>query len=170
MARSRLDLALTDPLDPRALAELMGITVLPLSALHEVSEDAIRLLRTHPSAFSAVTVVRGQRRAIVYNDGHAPVRQTSDIAHELAHVLLRHEPHPGPTPRGARRSEEDEAAWLGAALLVPDEAVDQIAHRRLDEAAAARFYGVSRALLRFRMAFRRRARVPTSPSDPLSTP
>ena len=63
IARSRLGLALTEPMDPRALAALMDIAVLPLSALHEVSEAAIRLLRTHPSAFSAVTVVRGNRRA-----------------------------------------------------------------------------------------------------------
>src|SRR5262245_54812837 len=101
-ARSKLGLTLTDRLDPRALAALMDIAVFPLSALQEVPRAAIHLLRSHPSAFSAVTVVRGQRSAIVYNDAHAPVRQTSDIAHELAHVLLRHEPRTRSLSCGAR--------------------------------------------------------------------
>jgi Zn-dependent peptidase ImmA (M78 family) len=45
-------------------------------------------------SFSAVTVFRGYRRLIVHNENHHPHRQASNLAHELSHTLLEHEPSP----------------------------------------------------------------------------
>src|SRR4030095_9462634 len=75
--------------------------------------------------FSAVTVVLGSRRLIVVNDSHAATRQASNLAHELGHVVLEHEPHRLVIQNGCRvwNSEmENEATWFGGALLVPREA------------------------------------------------
>ena len=50
--------------------------------------------------FSGVTVFRGPRRTIVFNDAHAPGRQANDIGHELSHGLLLHTPtHSNRWPR-----------------------------------------------------------------------
>src|SRR5687768_3946946 len=99
-----------------------------------------------PQVFSAITVFRGARRIIVHNDAHAPVRQRSDLAHELAHALLMHAPHPPFCSDGQRtydRRLEAEAGWLGPVLLVTNEAARWAAAQGMDAVEAAQHFGVS---------------------------
>ena len=101
-----------------------------------------------------MTVHDGHRRHITYNDYHAHSRQTSSIAHEIAHGLLMHEPAPALDVRGlvVHRSEiEDQATFMGAALLVPEEAALSIVARAVAFTEAASYYGVSLELLRWRI-------------------
>src|SRR2546422_3194242 len=123
--RAELGLRLIDPLDPWALARHLEIPVLPLSSYAGLAADAVHHFhRVDRGAFSAVTVFDGPRRLIVYNDSHSPGRRASDLAHELAHALLLHRPGPAFDHRGCRRwdsVQEEEANWLGAALLLWEE-------------------------------------------------
>ena len=51
-------------------------------------------------------------RTIVHNNGHAFVRQNSNIAHELSHGLRHHPPTPAIDNKGCRnwsQAIEDEA-------------------------------------------------------------
>jgi hypothetical protein len=121
--RRELRLALHDPLDPWRLAKHLEIPVHKLSDLR--TEVAHHFLHIERSAFSAVTVFRSNRRVIVHNDGHNAGRQASDISHELGHGLLLHRPAPALSVVGCRDWDpvlEEEADWLGAALLISDEA------------------------------------------------
>jgi hypothetical protein len=89
----RADLGLTpaDPLDPFALASFLEIPVYPLSDLRDGAAEEVRhLMERDPSAFSAVTIFESMRKTIWHNDGHALVRQRSNLAHEIAHALLFH--------------------------------------------------------------------------------
>ena len=96
----------------------------------------------------------GSRRAIVHNDSHAPVRQCSNLGHELSHGLLAHPPTPAIDDTGCRiwnQDIEDEATWLSGCLLVTESAALAIAGGRwTTEEAAARF-GVSTAMINYRL-------------------
>ncbi len=153
--REELDLEPLDPLNPFALAEQLAIPVVPLSSLTESIPDAVHYLsNVDTGAFSAVTLFDGSRRGIVYNDAHSRGRQHSDIAHECAHGLLLHPPRPAFDGAGCRNwdeDEEDEANWLGAALLITEEAALHIIRHEININQAAHYYGVSRQLLRWRI-------------------
>lgn len=153
--RRELGLAPYQPLSPWVLAEHLGVPLLKLSALRAAAPDAVQyLLRNERGAFSAVTVFRDAKRLVVYNDGHSVGRQASDLAHEIAHALLLHSPHSALDENGCRvwsPTMEEEADWLGGALLVPGDAAYTVARRGTALPDAAREYGVSVTMMRYRL-------------------
>lgn len=153
-ARSQVGLGPIDPLEPRALAESLDIPVIDLSSLGDRAPRVRHLLQVEREVFSAVTVFDGPRRAIIHNDGHAPSRQNSNIAHELGHGLLQHPPTPALDDAGCRvwnQDLEDEASWLGGCLLVTEESALAIARGGWTIDAAADHFGVSVAMINFRV-------------------
>ena len=161
MARSiRVGLGLkpVDPLDPLVLAGYLGVQVWDVTALGLSEEDETQLVQVDRDAWSAVTVSAYGRDAIIMNPSHRGGRQSSDLMHELAHLLLRHEPSTvflmevsDLALRGYNPAAEDEANWLAAALLLPREALVRISSRRMAIETACSTYGVSERMLRFRM-------------------
>jgi Zn-dependent peptidase ImmA (M78 family) len=153
--RGELDLALIDPLDPWALAEYLAIPVLELGALSAAIPGAVRhFAEVKPAEFSAVTVFHGTSRLIVHNDSHARGRQASNLAHELSHGLVLHEPKPALDGSGCREwdaNAEDEANWLAGALLISEEAALAIARSGASLVDAADRYGVSPKMVQFRV-------------------
>ena len=153
--RADLGLIPADPLDPFALAGFLEIPVYPLSDLRDGAAEAVRhLTERDPSAFSAVTIFEGNRKTIWHNDGHAVVRQRSNLAHEIAHALLFHTPGSGADPVRARpwdSTAEEEAQWLGGALLVSDEAALALARAGIDIVTGAARYGVSTEMMTYRL-------------------
>jgi Zn-dependent peptidase ImmA (M78 family) len=161
--RIRADLGLANivRLDPLALADDLEIPVLSLTALlalDSASDDlagAVSVLRgAEQSALSALTVFRGNRRLVVYNDRNTVSRQTSDLAHELAHGLLLHTPAAALNGSGCRAWNteiEDEASYLGGALLIPGKAARWIAKCGITVAAAAERFGCSIEMINWRL-------------------
>ena len=81
------------PLDPMRLADLLSVVVLSLDEIPDLhSNSKGRLTNDHSKNWSAITVSNGKHHLIVINTAHAPTRRNSDLAHELAHVILGHEP------------------------------------------------------------------------------
>lgn len=171
--RTELGLAPYFPLCPWKLAEHLCIPVLTLQELvdPEVADHIQFLAHSEPSVFSATTIFHGSKRRIVHNHGHAPVRQRSNLAHEIAHALLQHPPHELLCSSGERvyeRALEEEAAWLGPLLLVSNEAAYWAMANNLDLMAAANHFKVSEELMEFRFRMsgaklikhRRKSRVP----------
>ena len=153
--RAELSLSPTSPLDVWRLAKHLEIPVIPLSSLRKTAPDAARLfLNGGQGMFSGVTVFRGPRRTIVFNDAHAPGRQANDVGHELSHGLLLHTPAAAIDGRGCRvwdKKAEEEANWLSGALLVPEEAAIHIVRRGWLMGKAAARYGVTPTMLRYRV-------------------
>lgn len=152
--RTELAISELDPLDPRRLAALLEIPIVGLSELALAAPAVDYLLSTDSGAFSAATVFCGARRTIVHNDGHAPSRQNSNLAHELAHGLLQHRPTCALDAVGCRNWDqdvEDEAAWLAGVLLVSEAATIAIAQGRWGLAEAARHFRVSERMIRYRL-------------------
>jgi Zn-dependent peptidase ImmA (M78 family) len=153
--RNELGLQIHAALDPWMLAEHLAIPVMVLSELQgDCPLEVAYLLGASSGVFSAVTVFRGSNRIIVHNDGHTRARQAANLAHELGHALLLHQPAPALDLLGCRdwnNSMEEEANWLGPALLISDEAALHIAREELSVTEAAERYGVSDQLVRMRL-------------------
>ena len=132
--RAELGLAKLDRLDPHRLACHLAIPVITLNDLPDNLDGAQHFLSVGRKAFSALTVFDRHRRMIVHNDSHSPARQNSNLAHELAHGLLLHEPAPAlKRLTGCRNwndTNEAEAAWLGSVLLVTDDMALAVARGR----------------------------------------
>lgn len=109
-----------------------------------------------PGAFSACTFSIGDRHIVVYNPLASPGRSQSDIAHEAAHLLLKHPVKSVETIGGVSfftcdADEEQEANWLAGCLLLPRALLLQAAKRGLDNAALAAEFNVSEAMAAFRL-------------------
>jgi Zn-dependent peptidase ImmA (M78 family) len=102
--------------------------------------------------------MQGDTALVIYNPKHSAGRQASDIAHELAHIILGHEAAKlimsadgQLVMRTYDQKQEDEANWLAWALLLPR---DALLHNRKIRATAkqiAQRYGVTETLVQFRM-------------------
>lgn len=154
----RDDLGLPDhaPLPVLDLAGHLGIPVVPLSNFRRDAPAAASLfLGKELETFSALTIFRGTRRLVVHNDAHTDGRQSSNLAHELAHGLLLHPPAPAIDDLGCRFWDQtiEEANWLAGALLVPKPAAIHIAKRERHTAleTLAEEYAVSTQMLVWRL-------------------
>lgn len=153
--RRELGLGVAAPLDPWRLAAHLDIPVVNLSSMKaEAGNAVVQFTRKDREAFSAVSVFRGYKRLIVVNDVHSRGRQASNIAHELAHSLLWHEPAPAFDGDGVREwnaEQEEEAQWLAGALLISEEAALKIVRHKLSLEEAAQLYRVSVDMVRGRI-------------------
>jgi Zn-dependent peptidase ImmA (M78 family) len=153
--RKELNLSEHAPLNPFLLAEFLCVPVIALSEHPTITrERKIQFSTKWRDEFSAATLAHGTRREIVHNDSHHHYRQNSNIAHELAHIILGHPPKPPMLTDGCRNFDkllEREAHDLGFALLVPRPAalyaVEEISNTR----QACEHFGVSEPLLTFRI-------------------
>ncbi|MEX2238940.1 MAG: ImmA/IrrE family metallo-endopeptidase [Dehalococcoidia bacterium] len=122
--RGDLGLPIDQQVPPDKLAGLLGVELrsaddfVPRKQLEELEE-------IQRGAFSACTFQPSpERTVIVFNPLCSAKRTASDIAHELAHIILGHE-----LSRLERLgsvtffvcdpAQEEEAAWLAGCLLLP---------------------------------------------------
>jgi Zn-dependent peptidase ImmA (M78 family) len=132
--RKELGLASHDPLDPRELANHLDISVVDAGNLVDIAELE-ELERLQAFAFSAATFMINDRKIVVINPLRNAGRQNSDIAHELAHILLDHNLSEireiGDMPfRTCKPDEEEEATAFGGTLLLPRPLLLSAARRR----------------------------------------
>lgn len=153
--REELHLRPYEPLSPWDLAQHLEIDILSLSSLRQtVSESVYHLMQVDRSSFSAATVFCGSKRLIIVNDAHSDSRQASDLSHELAHGILGHPPTEPFNEFGCRNFNpnlEEEANWLGPALLISEEAALSIAMLGMSRARAASQYGCTQSIVRMRL-------------------
>lgn len=156
--RVELKLEQHAPLPARILAAHLAIEIVTPFDLTGLPADILtQLTQTDRSGWSAVSFTVDDVTTIIVNSRHSIGRQSSNIMHELAHVILEHEPSQLillESGQFAMRSfdakQEDEANWLGWTLLLPRAALMLCAARHLTPAAIATEYGVSEQLVSFR--------------------
>jgi len=167
--RAEMGLSPSDPLCPWSLAEHLAIPVDPLSSYAGKIPEAVQYYTDKdPQSFSAITIFDGYRRRVIHNDSHHPRRQASNIAHELSHGILGHMPMPVLDKHGCRyfnKKQEDEANWLGPALLISEEAALYIVKMEMSIDEVVNLYHVSKDLAKMRInvtgAKKRVARIKT---------
>ena len=158
-ARQQLKLSPLSPLDPFALARILDVSILTPDDLPDLPVKVRRRLMTEfRDHWSAITVMDGSSHLIVTNSAHASTRQNSSLAHELAHIILGHEPSlmfmtpkSGLAIRTHNDEQEEQANWLAGALLLPRDALLGIRRRGMSDEEACSEYGVSAAMLKFRL-------------------
>jgi Zn-dependent peptidase ImmA (M78 family) len=107
---------------------------------------------------------------IIYNDRNSSGRQSSDIMHELSHIILDHDPSQVILSvdgllgmRTFDAKQEDEANWLGWTLLLPRPALAHCIRLGRSASEIAEEFNVSEQLVKYRTGITgisRQSRVP----------
>ena len=154
--RSNLGSPAGSSVTPQRLAEFLGVEV-------RAGDDLIDRNRfeeldgLQKDAFSACTLKPTKdRTVVVLNPLSSPGRQASDLAHELAHLLLNHELSSVEKLGGSvfltcDAVQEEEASWLSGCLLLPRELLLKEAWKSSSADEIARKYCVSREMASFRL-------------------
>ena len=157
--RKELGMRDTSPLDPRSLAMHLEVRIWTPADIKGLSNQATSvLLETEKSSWSAVTVSHMGKDVIVFNPRHSLGRRSSDLMHELAHLVIGYEPSTvflSPDGQLALisfdRTREEEANWLSGCLLIPRPALISVLENRIEPEAACKKYFVSDEMLNCRM-------------------
>lgn len=156
--RKLLGLQQADPLLAHDLAEHLRIRVRTTADYPALSEQSRAALARDGSGWSAVTLEREGSKLIVLNDYHSSGRQSSDLMHELAHHILEHRPSEVAVSQEGllvlhnyNRSQEEEADWCAASLLLPRPALVFVKKHLPELDEAAQHFRVSLAMLRYRL-------------------
>lgn len=140
----------------RNLAAHLDIEIHPADQLVDRAELE-ELDELQPGAFSAATFhLPGGRTAIVCNPLSEIGRTNSDIAHEIAHVLLNHEIREiqqlaGHTFFTCNPEQEEEANWLAGCLLLPRPLLLREAYAASTPDLIAEKHDVSVPMARYRL-------------------
>lgn len=153
--RKELKLIPVAPLSSQALASYLQIRLLTPKDIPNLPHDAISVLMTDERwNWSAVTISHNGIDAIVYNPSHSIGRQSSDIMHEISHVVLGHDPakifisqDKKMAIRTHDRGQEQEASWLAGCLLLPRPALISIGKSAMSNLAICQKYGVTEDML-----------------------
>jgi Zn-dependent peptidase ImmA (M78 family) len=156
--RRELNLQPTDSLNARRLATHLDVVVWTADQVPGLDAQYLKvLIKDDPDSWSAVTLCTGSRDLIIVNPVHSEGRLASDIMHELAHIILGHEPARVEVSKDGflilstyNKEQEEEAKWLSGCLLLPREALLLIRRRGLSAEIAAAQYGVSVPMLTYR--------------------
>ena len=157
--RNERDIPASDPVTPAQVAHGLNVRLLPANELPGLQTEVLARLTNHyRSAWSAITISEADRHLVVFNPAHSRARQSSDVMHELAHIILKHtptfsfiNPEKKLLIRSHDKSQEEEASWLAAAVLLPRQVLLYVRSRRLSDEEICRRYSVSRQLLAFRL-------------------
>lgn len=157
--RKDLELKASGPLDPRLLASHLDVNIFTPKEIPGLESWCLKtLLHEDRYSWSAVTVTIGKRTLIVVNSSHSKARQFSNLMHELAHIIIGHEPgRYDLTENGLlllatyKKDQEDEAAWLSGCLLLPRQALFRIRRKKLTPRSIATIYCVSLDMLQYRL-------------------
>ena len=145
-----------DRMDAVKLAEHVGCIVRPADALVDMAKLE-ELYRIQDDAFFACTFELPRSRfAVVFNPLMSERRRNSDVAHEVAHIVLGHS-----LSRLARlgdlafltcdRQQEEDAAWLSGCLLLPRFALINDLRKRRNSATIATSRMLSREMVDYRV-------------------
>lgn len=156
-ARTSLGLEATAKLCPWEYAEFLGVMVFEAAELDLEREHAVQLLERDPDSWSGMTLFEEGTHVVVLNSTHHRPRRTATLMHELAHIILDHAPADVEvSPSGLillsdySQDQEEEADWLGAALLLPETALLVQGSKGATMEQIASLYGVSEQLCTWR--------------------
>lgn len=109
--------------------------------------------------WSALTMpTKSGNRIIIYNEYHSQLRQQSDMMHELAHIICKHERqqkvYDFEIPFGMRdfdELQEEEAKCLGSTLQLPTPALLWASKRTMANEDISTHFNASLDMVKYRM-------------------
>jgi hypothetical protein len=152
--RSELGLKIAEPLDIGLLAAHLEVKLFSADDLVDISRLE-ELERLQSFSFSAATFDIAGQACIVTNPLRTEGRLASDVAHELAHILLEHDltevrEIEGIPFRTCRPDQEEEATAFGGTLLLPRQLLVNAAYGGLKPEEIATKYKVTVDMARYR--------------------
>jgi hypothetical protein len=153
-----------DRLEPMMLAKYAGLEVVDFEQLRTtLPVDVLNVLigeaKDDWSGGALARPLPDGKKLIILNPTHGVARRAATLMEEISHVFLGHRAN-----RLARRSEdgsvvardfddsiEEEAYGVGAAALVPYQALVEFINNGVTAGKIAKHFGVSRALVEFRI-------------------
>lgn len=153
------------PLDPFKLASYARLLVVSFDQVTGLSPEARdHLLGDGKDLWSGGAASKrlpDGSKLIILNPQHSPARHKATLMEEISHVFLGHQPsrlqiekktRDGRTiARDYNAEIEEEAYSTGAAALVPYTALERMVRSGRTVPEIARHYGVSRALVEYRI-------------------
>jgi hypothetical protein len=163
--------ASAQPLDPFKLAEFAKLLVVDFNSIEGLSpESRAHLLGDAADEWSGGACSRplpNGWRLVILNPAHGKQRNRATLMEEVSHVFLGHQPNrlavisKDPAREGAAsrqtlardyNHDDEEAAYaVGAAALVPYEALCRFVIQGRRSGEIARHFGVSRQLVEYRI-------------------
>ena len=152
--RAEAGLGRSAPLRLSSVAKSLGVRIVSADKLVPI-EQLQEIERIQAYSFSACTFEINGRHIVVSNPIRTRPRRRSDIAHELAHILLEHDLTEiqyldGVPFRTCRPDQEEHATALGGTLLLPRPALLQEALRGSTVDQVAKRFGVTKQMTQFR--------------------
>jgi Predicted Zn peptidase len=155
--RRELKLYAYDPLPAQRLALHLNIPIMSPTEIPGVEEPTLQALLGEDAGWSAITVPIGEdKHLIIYNPTHATTRYESNVMHELAHLLLGHQPirlrqlSGGLPTREYRVEDEKGAEYLGGSLQISAKGLDWAFQRGMTHQETAQHFGASLQMVRYR--------------------
>jgi hypothetical protein len=154
------------PLDPYQLAKYAKLLVVSYEQIEpllteETKKHLIGEGKDMWSGGAASRPLPDGRKLIILNPTHGPTRHKATLMEEVCHVFLGHKPSRLQIKRKDKQGNivardynhdiEEEAYSTGAAALVPYLALKRYVEDGRSAAEIARHFGVSRALVEFRI-------------------
>jgi len=103
-------------------------------------------------------ITKAGNRIIIHNQYHSIARQQSDIMHELAHIICKHEraqtTYDFPIPMGMRdfnEEQEEEAKCLGATLQIARPGLLWAKKKNMQTDEIASYFTASTDMVNYRM-------------------
>ena len=157
--RQALGVPLEEALDPWAFAAFLQVRVLTPQDISGLSETSLKQLTViDPDSWSAVTMSQSGISLVILNSRQPVTRQANSLVHELAHIILNHKADNAQVSAEGilfraqfNKEQEDEADWLAGCILVPGEGLIQAYRRGHPPPLLAQQFGVSRALITWRL-------------------
>ncbi len=157
-------------LDPFELARYAGLLVVPFDQIEglltpETLAELLGKSRDKWSGGAASRVLPNGQKLIILNPTHSRLRHSATLMEEVCHVFLGHKPSRLAISKRDRQGNivardynaeiEEEAYATGAAALVPYSGLKKKVEQGKTAAQIARHYGVSRALVEYRIKISR---------------
>jgi DNA-binding CsgD family transcriptional regulator len=158
-----------EPLDPFLLAKYANLFVASFETIESLSEKTREHLlgggKDMWSGGAASIKLPSGEKLIILNPTHGKNRHAATLMEEISHVFLGHKPsrlaienkdHTGKTiARDYNKDIEEEAYGTGAAALIPYSSLKRMVSDGKTAQQIARHFGVSRALVEFRIKISR---------------
>ncbi|PSB56965.1 ImmA/IrrE family metallo-endopeptidase [Chamaesiphon polymorphus] len=148
----QLGLKVYQPLLTRVLAQDLEATIHTPETLPNTDPEQVKILSASDNWSAGI--IRNNPLVIVHNSRHAITRQNSNLMHEFAHVILKHEmvgyePNTGLPQR--RQQDEDEAVYLGGYLQIPRRGLLWAIQKKMAIDRIALHFNASQDMVQFRM-------------------
>jgi hypothetical protein len=159
--RQFVGVPLEERLDPWVLAERLKLHVLTPDHVLGLSPEIRKVLVSGEGWSGGALQLPNGARLVFLNPSHSTERQAATLMEEISHLVLGHTPskiHGIEISEGERErfrdynANQEEAAYgVGSAALVPYFPLRRATEFGLETKAIAKHYGVSRALVEYRL-------------------